>query len=85
MCDLDIPPGAVVLNQLHIVEYLDPTDEEIYKIDLSAGADGSDLGMGKSLELIEWARSFTVSPLIADMVHEYVFGGDGEGPEAAEV
>lgn len=73
MCDLDIPKGAVVLNTLHIVEYIDPTgDGEIFKVDLSSGGDGHDIGMGKMLELIEWARSFAVSPLIAEMVHDYV-------------
>lgn len=83
MCDLDIPDKAVVLNILHIVEYLDPNGE-IYKTDLSVGGDGRDLDIGKQLELIEWARSFAVSPLIAEMVHDYVFG-DEDGEEGAAV
>lgn len=83
MCNLDIPAGAVVLNQLHVVEYLDPNGE-IYKTDLSIGGDTRDLEMGKALELIEWARSFTVSPLIAEMVHDYVFGEE-DGEEGAAV
>lgn len=72
MCELDLPTGAVVLNQLHIVEYMDPEDGEIYKIDFSVGGDGHILGMGKALELLEWGRALTISPLIAEMVLEYV-------------
>lgn len=76
--ETDLPEGAVVLNVLHIVEYMDAEDGEIYKEDFSHASDGSDLAMGKAFELIEWARSFTVSSMIAEMVHDYVFPGEDE-------
>lgn len=84
MDESDLPEGAVVLNVLHVVEYMDPDNEGIYKADYSHESDGSQLGMGKALELIEWARAFTISEMIADMVHDYVFGGE-EGEEDVEV
>lgn len=78
----EVPKSAIILNQLHIVEYFDVVDEEIYRMDLSSGSDGEDIAMGKQLELVEWARSFAVTPLIAELVHEYVFGeSEDEDPD----
>lgn len=87
-CSCGVPENAVVLNQLHIIEFLDPDDEDIYKIDLSCGGDGEDLPTSKYFELAEWARMMATAPLIAEMVHDYVFGpgdDDGEQEEEAEV
>jgi hypothetical protein len=86
-CSCGIPDNAVVLNVLHIVEYLDP-DGDIYKLDISVGGDGDDLPTGKYMELAEWARMIATAPIIAEMVHDYVFGSDdddGEEDETAEV
>lgn len=80
----DLPPTVIILNVLHVVEYIDPMDDKIYRVDLSRDNRGEDLPMGKQLELIEWARSFAISPLIAEMVHDYVHGelegDDGDVP-----
>lgn len=63
-----MPPGAVILNELRIVEFLDPSDQEIYKLDLSCGGDGNDLATSKQLELAEWARLIATAPILADIV-----------------
>lgn len=76
-----IPQDAVILNTLAIVEYLG-SDGEIYKQDLSCAGDGDELSVGKAFELLEWGRAMTISPIIADMVHDYVFGDDDGGEEA---
>lgn len=84
-CSCGVPENAIVLNQLHIVEFLDP-DGDIYKIDLSVGGDGEELPTSKYYELAEWARMMASAPIIADMVHDYVFGDDdGDEDETAEV
>jgi len=80
-CSCGIPEGAVVLNVLHIVEYLDPKDGDLYKLDLSTGGDGDDLPISKYLELCEWGRMIAVAPIVADMVRDYVFGDDDDGNE----
>lgn len=85
-CSCGIPDNAVVLNTLNIVEYLDPEDGDIYKVDLSCGSDGDDLPTGKYYELAEWARMIASAPFIAEMVHDYIFeGDDGDDDENAEV
>lgn len=88
-CACGIPNNAVILNQLHIVEYINAEDGEIYKVDMSAAGDGGEIAMGKSLELAEWAKAFTISPMIAEIVHDFVYGdddtGDGDEQEPAEV
>jgi hypothetical protein len=78
-----IPADAVILNVLRIVEFMG-ADGEIYRQDLSCSSDGEDLSMGKSLELSEWARMFTVSPMLGELVHDYVFGEDEDGGEDEE-
>jgi hypothetical protein len=70
------PPGAMVLNQLCVVEYIDPNDSEIYKMDLSHSRDGDDLETSKYFELAEWARMFATAPLLAELVHDHVYGED---------
>jgi len=67
-----IPENGVILNQLHIVEYLDPEDDEVYKVDVSCGGDDSELSTEKYFELIGWAWMMTVAPLLADMVRQYL-------------
>lgn len=79
MTEVDIPAGAVVLNVLHVVEYMD-TDGTIYKQDFSHTNDSqkSELALGKSFELIEWARALTTSSLYMDMIHDYAYGEDDD-------
>lgn len=72
-----VPEGALVLNQLHIVEYID-TDGELYKMDLSYSRDGEDLSSGKYFELCEWARMMAMAPHLADMIHDHVYGEEGD-------
>lgn len=71
-----IPDDAVLMNVLHVVEYLNPEDGEIYKADLSHAADGDDLMIGKAFELIEWARMLTITPMIGELIHDFVYGDD---------
>lgn len=83
-CSCGIPDNAVILNQLHIVEFLDPNDGDIYKLDLSTGGDGDDLPTSKYYELAEWARMMASAPIIADMVADYVYGGDDDDGDQEE-
>lgn len=72
-----IPKEAVILNVVRVVEYLTP-DGHIEKVDLSYASDGNDLDVGKSLELIEWARAFTLSSMYMEMIHEFISEPDDE-------
>lgn len=81
MSSCGIPRGAVILGQLHIVEFLDPEDGEIYKIDLSSDGDARDLPAGKYFELAEWARMMAAAPILADMASEYLYGEDDDGED----
>lgn len=78
---MSLPKDAVILNELHIVEYM--TDEGTFWDDVSRAGDGDDLTFGKALELIERARAIQITPLIADVLHEYVFEGDDEDEDYA--
>lgn len=82
-CDCSLPEGAVLLNELRIVEYFS-SDGEIWKIDLSHTNDGDDLVMGKALELAEWAKTLTVAPMIAEMVHSYMQEADEDDEDDDE-
>ncbi len=77
MKQVELPEGAVVLNVLHIVEYMAP-DGQIYKQDFSTASDDGDLELGKSFELIEWARAFTTTSMLMEMVHDYCHCEDEE-------
>lgn len=79
-----IPEGAVILNVLRVVEYLDE-DGHLCQIDLSYGSDGEDIPTGKSLELIEWARHFAVYPMIVGMLHDYILDEGGDDDEISDV
>lgn len=79
----ELPEGVVILNELHIVEYMDP-DGEIYKQDFSRSGDDGDLSAGKAFELAEWARAITIAPMVAELVHDFVFG-EGDEDDEAEV
>lgn len=83
-CSCGVPETAVILNQLNIVEFIDSDDGEIYKLDLSCGGDGEELPTSKYFELAEWARMMATAPVIADMVHDYIFGGDDDEDETVE-
>ncbi|MBO0676844.1 hypothetical protein JRC04_05150 [Mycolicibacterium sp. S2-37] len=66
-----LPDKAVVLNQLHVVEYM-AEDGQIYHTDISKGSDGLDLELGKVLELAEWVKAMNLSPMYIEMVHDYI-------------
>lgn len=84
-CSCGIPDDAILMNVLHIAEYMDSAGE-IYKVDLSHDSSGEELLLGKAMELCEWARAIHTAPLIADLVHDFVFGDDdGDEDETAEV
>jgi hypothetical protein len=75
-----IPEGSVVLNVLRIVEYMVPSGE-IFRHDLSYSSDGEDLDPGSASQLIAWAQAFNIFPMIAPMIHDYVYGDEEEGVE----
>lgn len=72
-----VPEDAVVLSQLHIVEFMDSAGE-LWKADLSCDESGNELPLAKALELSEWAKAIHTAPMIADIVHSYVFGEEDE-------
>lgn len=81
--DCQVPENAVILSKLLVIEYLDPSDGTIYKLDLSCDGSGEELAADKYFSLAEWARLMGATPLIADMVGQFLFGeeedgGDGE-------
>lgn len=78
-----IPDDAVVLNVLRVVEYLTP-DGQIYRQDLSFGGDGDDLDPSVMGGLIAWAQAFNLFPMLAPMIHDYVYGDD-DGDEDEEI
>ncbi|OMC55397.1 hypothetical protein A5747_13470 [Mycobacterium sp. IS-836] len=75
-----VPKSAVILNVIRVVEYMD-ADGVIHKDDFSYGGDGEDIEMGKALELIEWARAFTLSPTYLEMFHQFMSEEEGEDEE----
>lgn len=78
----ELPDGAIVLSELRVIEFLDPEDGDIYVTDLSRGADGEDLPVGKALQLAEWARGYASLPMLAEMVHDFVYGEDESGDDS---
>lgn len=70
-----VPAGAIILNELHIVEFIDGDDGMVYKMDLSHSGD-DDLSSGKYFELCEWARMLAAAPHLAEMVRDYVYEED---------
>lgn len=79
--ECQVPENAVVLNRLHVIEYLDPEDSAVYKLDLSCDNTGEDLAPGKYFELAQWANLMASAPIIADMVGQYLFGEDEDGTD----
>lgn len=76
-CECGIPDNAIILSQLHIIEYIDPEDGSIFKIDLSCDGTGeNELSTAKYFEMIEWARMLAQAPILADMVRDYVYEED---------
>lgn len=72
-----IPEDSIILNVLRVVEYMVP-DGRIFKQDLSYSSDGEDLDTGKASELVMFASVVASFPLLADMLHDYVYGEEGE-------
>jgi hypothetical protein len=79
--ECQIPEGAVVLNKLLVVEYLDPEDDAVYKMDLSCDSSGQEMMAGKYFELAQWANLMASGPILADIVGSYLFGEDEDGGE----
>lgn len=72
-----IPDNAVVLNVLRVVEYMD-ADGDISVQDLSYTSDDSPITPSAAASLIAWANAFNLFPMIAPMIHDYVYEGDEE-------
>lgn len=66
-----IPENSVILNVVRVVEFMDE-EGVIQKLDLSYGSDGEEVSVGKSLELIEWCRAFTLSGIYMEMLTEFI-------------
>ncbi len=72
-----VPQDAVVLRELHILEYMDG-EGEIWKVDLSHNGSDGDLPLGDVLELAEWAKAVATAPMIADLVHSFIQAGEDD-------
>lgn len=70
-----VPQDAVVLRELHIMEYMD-AEGEIWKVDLSHNGSDGELPLGDVLELAEWAKAVATAPMIADIVHSFLTRDD---------
>jgi hypothetical protein len=77
--EFQVPPNALILNELRIVEYLE--GDEIWKMDLSCDGSGSEMFPGKYFELAGWAQMMAAAPVIAQMVSAELFGEDEDGGE----
>ena len=73
-----MPEGAVILNELVVVEYMDPKTGIIWKEDFSRDSFGADLDHGKALELAEWSRMLRQAPILAEIVHSFLHAEDNE-------
>lgn len=67
-----IPDGAVVLNTVTIIEYMEPETGEIFKMDFSHDSSGQEIDHGKLLELLSWAKLLYEAPLMADLVMRFM-------------
>lgn len=68
-----IGENAVILRELRLVEVMEENGE-IFKIDLSHnGADGP-LPFSDMLEMCEWVKAISTSEIVADLVHQRLFG-----------
>lgn len=76
-----IPEDAVIINELHIVEYM--TEGEIIKIDLSSSiADESGiLGYDDATRLIGHAHAMNLSGFLIQEIHDATYNGDDEDDE----
>lgn len=79
-----VPEDAIILRELHVVEFLNPADDAVYKVDFSHNGSGEDLPLGDVLELAEWIKAVAISPMIAGLIHEYVWSGEEEDPDEDE-
>lgn len=82
-CECGLPSSALVLNVLHVVEYMDDKGE-IWKIDLSHDNGGEEISAGKAFELSEWAKMFHQAEILGEMVRDYVFGCDDDDDDGSQ-
>lgn len=73
-----LPEGAIVLNELIVVEYMHPETGVIWKEDFSRDSSGAGLDHGKALELAEWSRMLRQAPIMAEIVHSFLYPEDEE-------
>ena len=67
---MKIPAEAVLTGHLLVVEYLDSDGTFNLKFE-STGTGVESLGLGKTLEFIEYARVQALSPMISEIVSEH--------------
>ena len=77
-CTCGPPPDAVILRRLELIEFVDPRDDEVYRMDLSHDASGCELDLADTIEMLEWARMIATAPMIASMAADMVAGIDEE-------
>ncbi|MBB3752504.1 hypothetical protein FHT44_005016 [Mycolicibacterium sp. BK634] len=76
-CNCGLPPDAVVTAVLTVVEYID-ANGQLWKADFSEDGSGEELEFGKTVELCEWVKMVHQLPVLVDMIHDYVYGDEGE-------
>lgn len=65
---VDLPKECVLLNQIHIVEYIGNEDGEIQKFAVCEGSDGTSMDIGKVLEMLEWCKAQELAPMQAEIL-----------------
>lgn len=64
---IELPEKAVLLNQVHIVEYLGE-DGEILRHQMCATSDESEMDVERVLLLLEWCKAKQLAPMIAEII-----------------
>lgn len=72
-----LPDGAVMLNNLLVVEYMAP-DGHIYIESESYDTANEDIELPKVLELLEFVKAKAVAPMLAQLVAHYCLESSGE-------
>lgn len=78
MTELDLPDGAVITAQLHIVEFIDTEDGELKVRDFSEDGFGNELTLEVVRKMAAEAVFEYEAPLMAVRVAEYLCLDDDE-------
>lgn len=78
---VELPDKAVLLNQIHIVEYLGE-DAEIQQYAVCLTSDDSEMELERVLYLLEWCKAKQLAPMIAGIIAEDICEGCGEDDDS---